>query len=92
MNTDELRRSVMAALASISHPGSGKDLIAGGHVQNLEVDENGVARFQFLLRPDDPTDLVKQVRTTVEVLDGITEVKLKVDLPQMAPAGGGGRQ
>ena len=92
MNADELRRSVMATLAGISHPGSGKDLIAGGHVQNLEVDDAGIARFQFLLRPDDPTDLVKEVRTAVEVLDGITEVKLKVDLPQMAPAGGGGRQ
>ena len=51
MSSDDLRRSVMAALARIKHPGSGRDLIAGGHVQNLEVDDEGNARFQFLLQP-----------------------------------------
>ena len=79
----------MAALARIPHPGSGRDLIAGGHVQGLEVDDDGVARFQFLLRPEDPGDLVKQARAAIEGLDGITAVKINVQLPQMAAAGGG---
>ena len=92
MNPDDLRRSVMAALASVTHPGSGRDLIAGGHVQNVEVGDDGVARFQFLLRPDDPGDLVKEARTSVEAIAGISEVKVNVQLPQMAPGGGGGRQ
>ena len=85
----------MAALAGISHPGSGRDLIAGGHVQNVEVSEGGVARFQFLLQPKDAGDLVKVARTAVESLDGIREVKVNVQLPQMGPTGGGdggGRQ
>jgi len=94
MNSDELRRSVMAALAGVSHPGSGRDLIAGGHVQNVEVDDGGVARFQFLLRPEDPGDLVKEARAAVEGLEGITDVKVNVQLPQMAPSGAssGGRR
>ncbi len=92
MNSEELRRSVMAALARIQHPGSGRDLIAGGHVQNLEVDDDGQARFQFLLSPADPGDLVKEARAVVEGLDGIQSVKINVQLPQMTPAGGGGKQ
>ncbi|MBM4182672.1 MAG: Mrp/NBP35 family ATP-binding protein [Gemmatimonadetes bacterium] len=92
MNTDDLRRSVMAALAKITHPGSGLDLVAGGHVQNVAVDEDGVARFQFLLRPEDPSDLVKEARGTVEALPGIKGAKINVQLPQMQPPGGGGRR
>ena len=90
MNADELRRSVMAALAGIAHPKSGRDLIAGGHVQNIEVDEDGTTRFQFLLRPEDPGDLVKEARAAVEGIDGVGEVKVNVQLPQMGPSGGGG--
>jgi ATP-binding protein involved in chromosome partitioning len=93
MNSEDLRRSVMAALARIKHPGSGRDLIAGGHVQNLEVDDEGQARFQFQLRPEDPGDLVKEARAAVEGLDGVTSVKINVQLPQMAGGGAeGGRQ
>ena len=92
MSSEDLRRAVMAALARIPHPGSGRDLVAGGHVQNVEVDDDGTARFQFLLRPEDPGDLVKQARAAVEGLDGVNEVKINVQLPQMAAGGGGGRQ
>ena len=82
----------MATLARIKHPSSGRDLIAGGHVQNLEVADGGVARFQFLLQPEDSGDLVKQARAAIEALDGVTQVKINVQLPQMAAGGGGGRQ
>jgi ATP-binding protein involved in chromosome partitioning len=90
MNADELRRSVMSALARLRHPGTGKDLIAGGQVQGLEVDDGGAVRFQFLLRPEDPADLLKQTRSTVEALEGVSEVKINVQLPQMAASGAGG--
>jgi ATP-binding protein involved in chromosome partitioning len=92
MNAEDLRRSVMAALAKITHPASGNDLIAGGHVQNVVVDDQGVARFQFMLRPEDPSDLVKEARSAVEALAGITGAKINVQLPQMQPPGGGGRK
>jgi ATP-binding protein involved in chromosome partitioning len=82
----------MAALARLRHPSSGRDLVAGGHVQNLEVDDQGAARFQFLLRPEDPGDLVKEARAAVEAIEGISSVKINVQLPQMTPSGGGGRQ
>ena len=83
----------MATLARIKHPVTGRDLVASGHVQNLEVDDSGAARFQFLLQPDDPGDLLKDARAAVEALDGVTGVKINVQLPQMAAgasSGGGG--
>lgn len=92
MNSDELRRAVMSELARIKHPGTNNDLVAGGHVQGLEADPDGTIRFQFLLRPDDPTDLVKTARSACEAIEGVSQVKIDVQLPQMAPAGGSGRQ
>ena len=92
MNSDEIRRAVMSELSRIKHPGTNRDLVAGGHVQGLEFDPNGIVRFQFLLRPDDPTDLVKTARLACEAVEGVSEVKIDVQLPQMAPAGETGRQ
>lgn len=80
----------MASLAQIQHPGSGTDLVAGGHVQNVEIGADGGVQFQFQLRPDDPSDLVKQVRAAVEAVPGVAGVKINVQLPQMAAAGAGG--
>jgi ATP-binding protein involved in chromosome partitioning len=92
MNSQELRSSVMAALSRIRHPGSERDLIAGGHVQNLEVDDDGVVRYQFLLRSEDSGELVKEARAATEAVGGVTDVKVNVQLPQMAASGGEGRQ
>ena len=90
MNADQLRRSVMGVLSRIAHPATGRDLIADGHVQNVEADDDGSVRFQFLLRPEDPADLVKQARAAVEGLEGVKDLKVNVQLPQMSPSGGGG--
>ena len=92
MSTDELRSSVMAALSRIEAAGEDRDLIASGHVQNLEVEGDGTVRFTFLLRPGDQGDLVKNARSAVEGLPGVRSVKVNVQLPQMAQAGPEGRQ
>jgi ATP-binding protein involved in chromosome partitioning len=92
MSEVELRRSVMAALSRILHPGSGRDLVASGHVRNLEVNEGSEVRFDFVLRPEDPGDLVKEARAAVEAVEGVGAVKLNVQLPQMAAKGSGGRK
>ncbi|MDA0311582.1 MAG: Mrp/NBP35 family ATP-binding protein [Gemmatimonadetes bacterium] len=92
MTEDELRRSVMSALSRIKHPKTGKDVITSGHVQNLVAGDDGVVRFQFMLKPDDPSDLLRDARAAAEAVDGVAEVKVNVQLPQMAPSGGGGKQ
>ncbi|MEX2466410.1 MAG: Mrp/NBP35 family ATP-binding protein [Gemmatimonadota bacterium] len=90
MNADELQHSVTSTLSRIPHPGTGKDLVSGGQIQDLSVDEAGVVRFRFFLRPEDSGDLVKQVRAAVEEIEGVTAAKINVQLPQMAPSGGSG--
>ncbi len=82
----------MAALAGVAHSDSGRDVVASGHVQNLEVEEGGEVRFAFLLQPEDPSDLVKAARSAVEAVAGVTSVKVNLQLPQMGAVGGGGRQ
>jgi len=89
MTTDEIRRSVMTALAGVRHPGTGSDVVASGHVQNLEVGGDGDVRFSFLMRSDDPSDLVKQARAAAEAVAGVGQVKVNVQLPQMGGAPGG---
>jgi ATP-binding protein involved in chromosome partitioning len=61
-------------------------------VQDLEVDASGEVRFGFVMRPDDPGDLVKQARAAAEAVEGVASVKVNVQLPQMVPSGGGGPQ
>ncbi len=88
--SEDLRRSVMAALTTVKHPGSGGDLITAGVVQQLEVDDAGGVRFQFQLGSEDSSELLKAARSAVESLDGVSNVKINVQLPQMAASGGGG--
>lgn len=87
MSTEALKRSVMSALSGIVHPHTGEDVVSSGHVQNLEVGDGGEVRFSFSLRPRDPGTLVKEVRTRAEEVDGVSSVKVNVQLPQTAGAG-----
>ena len=92
MSTDELRGSVMSALAEVLHPGSGRDVVSTGHVQGLEVSPEGEVRFSFVLQPDDPGTLVRDVRAAVEAVEGVSSVKANVSLPQAPATGGDGRR
>jgi ATP-binding protein involved in chromosome partitioning len=87
MSTEDLKRSVMRALSGVVHPHSGEDLVSSGHVQNLEAGEGGEIRFSFALRPRDPGALVKEVRTAAEGVEGVTSVKVNVQLPQAGTNG-----
>ena len=82
---------VRAALEGVSHPGTGGSVFDSEQIQGLEVDESGLVRFQFLLRPEDPGSLVRQARSAVEAVEGVTKVKIDVRLPNAPsarPAGG----
>ena len=77
---DAIAERVQSALEGVM-TGSGQDVVASGHVQNIDVDGAGVVRFQFLLRPEDPGTLVREVRSTAEAVEGVTKVKIDVRLP-----------
>ena len=78
--------AVTNALSGVRHPGSGRDIVASGHVQQLEVDEQGLVRFAFHLKSDDPGSLVKSARTAAGAVDGVSAVRVNVQLPRSGSA------
>lgn len=82
IDREDLLRRVSAALAQVRHPGTRTDLLSGGHVKELEVDEDGKVRFQFLLKPEDPGSLVREARAAAEAVEGVARAKIDVKLPQ----------
>jgi ATP-binding protein involved in chromosome partitioning len=85
MSAEALKESVVEALGRVTHPATGEDVVRGGQVQDLEVDEEGKVRFAFLLRTEDPGSLVKEARAAVEAVDGVSHVKVNLQLPRTAP-------
>src|SRR5687767_1215479 len=79
-DSQELGGRVTAALRAVRNS-SGADVISAGAVQNLEADADGLVRFQFLLRPEDPGTLVREARAAAEAVAGVTKVKIDVRLP-----------
>ncbi len=77
---DQLLRKVAAALTGVIAP-DGEDIVSTGRVRNLEVDDDGVVRFRFVLQPADPGPLVRQARAVAEAVDGVTKVRIDVKLP-----------
>lgn len=94
MSDNNSEEQVLAALSSVFSPSGEEDVVSRGQIQNLVVEEDGTARFTFLMAQDDPGSLVKDLRSAAEGVPGVKEVKVNVQLPQTpsqpAPAGGGG--
>ena len=86
MSVEAIKNSVTDALAAINHPVTGQDIVSSGHVQNLDVIEGGEVRFSFSLGPEDPGSLVKAARVAAESVEGVSGVRVNVQLPQTAPA------
>ena len=82
MPPGDLKQTVVEALRGVVHPGTGQDVVTSGHVQELRVDEAGTVRFAFHLRGEVPDGLVKAARTAVEALEGVSRVRVNLQLPQ----------
>lgn len=82
MNPDLLTRRLMDALAAVSDPTAGTDLVSSGKVRDVAVSDDGDARFSVVLTPDDPGTLVREARRAAEAVDGIGRVKVNVQLPK----------
>ena len=79
-------QTVTRALAGVVNPVTGKDVVAGGQVSDVAVDSSGNATFVFALQKGDPGALVRQARAAAEAVEGVSAVKVNVQLPQSAPA------
>jgi ATP-binding protein involved in chromosome partitioning len=82
MTPSKLQDQVLNTLATASADNPSGDVVNRGQVRNLEVDEDGSVRFNFFMAPDDPGSLVKDLRTAVEAVEGVSSVKVSVQLPQ----------
>lgn len=94
VDPETLKTAVLAALSRATAPGAA-DPVRSGQVHELEVDDGGAVRFSVQLRGDDPGSLVKDLRSAAEGVEGVSSVKVNVQLPRSpaggdAPSGGGG--
>jgi ATP-binding protein involved in chromosome partitioning len=94
MTTEQLTKILMETLGAVPSSAPGQDVVSRGQVQNLVVEDGGAVRFSFFLAPDDAGSLVKDVRSAAEGIEGVSSVKVNVQLPQAAhgSSGGGGPQ
>ena len=88
--TDDLNARVSDALSSVQNARVGKDVVTAGMIQDLQVDNDGRVSFTFLLDRTDPATLVRQMRSAVRGVDGVSDVKVKVQEPTGAGAEAGG--
>src|SRR5690606_1817337 len=88
IDRNELLGRVRAALEQVRHPATGADVISGGQVQGLDVDDEGKVQFEFVLQTRDPGTLVREARAAVEAVEGVSRVKIDVRLPKEIQAGG----
>jgi len=87
MEADVLLRRVAAALTEVRDPRTGEDVLSSGRVRDLRLEPDGVVRFRFALRGDDPGALVRHARRAAEAVEGVRRVKVDVELPaDRAPA------
>jgi ATP-binding protein involved in chromosome partitioning len=84
-DTNELVARVRAALSSV-HTEEGADIVTSGHVQTIEAADDGLVKFQFMLRPEDPGSLVREARAAAEGVSGVSKVKIDVRLPNAPQA------
>jgi ATP-binding protein involved in chromosome partitioning len=77
-----LEARVAGALTSIRNPRVDNDVISAGMVQDLTVSAEGVVSFSFVLSADDQASLVRETRSALKEVAGVTDVKIQVREPR----------
>jgi ATP-binding protein involved in chromosome partitioning len=83
--TEQLKHSVLAALSHVASPSGQGDVVSLGQIQGLAAEADGSVRFSFHMAQDDPGSLVRELRAAAEAVEGVTSVKVNVQLPQAVP-------
>src|SRR5689334_15453011 len=73
-----LEARVAGALTNIRNPRVDNDVISAGMVRDLNVSPEGVVSLTFVLSADDPATLVRETRTALKEVAGVTDVKITV--------------
>ncbi len=85
MTQEQRTHAILAALSGVQSP-SGGDVVSRGQIRGLEVDDEGTVSFSFFMTAEDPGSLVKELRAVAGGVEGVTSVKVNVQLPQSGPA------
>jgi ATP-binding protein involved in chromosome partitioning len=73
-----LQERIAAALAGVVNPRTGTDVVTADMVRDVATTTSGKVRLTMLLTPADPATLVRDVRESLERLDGVAEVRVDV--------------
>jgi len=76
--SDTVLARVERALSQLKNPRSGSDVLSAGMVKDLAMAGDGTVTLTFLLGRDDPGSLAREVRKTVQSVDGVTAVRVNV--------------
>jgi ATP-binding protein involved in chromosome partitioning len=85
---NNLEARIAGALTNVRNLRVDNDVISAGMVQDLNVGDDGRVSFTFVLGRDDPATLVREARSAVREVEGVSDVKVKV----MEPAGPAGAE
>lgn len=76
--SDHLEAQVGSVLSRVRNPRLESDLLSAGMIRDLKVSPDGRVTFTFLLGRNDPATLVRETRTALKAIEGVTEVKITV--------------
>jgi ATP-binding protein involved in chromosome partitioning len=74
----DVKALVEQALAGITNPRLGRDLVSAGMVRDITVDSAGAVSFTFVLTREDPGSLARQARKAAAGVPGVSGVKMNV--------------
>ena len=98
----DLLKAVATALRGVTHPETGRDIIAAGVVRGLTASGSGEVRFKLKVEADNP--LIDAARVAAESVAGVVTASVEVEqtaqqrpnsrrkLPVVGPEAGGGPQ
>ena len=82
-----LQERIASALAGVTNPRTGTDVVVAEMIRDIATTTSGKVRLTMLLSPSDPATLVRDVRQAIESIEGVTEVR--VDVKDASEANGG---
>jgi ATP-binding protein involved in chromosome partitioning len=82
-----LEARVAGALTNVRNQRVDNDVISAGMVRDLVVGGDGVVSLTFVLSTDDPAGLVRETRSALKAVEGVTEVKIQVVQPHAGQTG-----
>jgi ATP-binding protein involved in chromosome partitioning len=81
MTDNRLAALVAEALTNVRNSRVDNDIVSAGMIRDLSLTDDGRVSFTFMLGRDDPARLVREARSAVQGIDGVTDVVVDVVEP-----------